>query len=280
MTRLAIVIDSTADLPTSIRDHPSIRRVSLRIDWDGRTYRDRVELDTATFYRRLRTTSSVPTTSSPPAAEFEGAYEDLLASHDAVISIHLGRELSGTWSTAQATATRIAPDRIRVVDSGQVSFPIGWLAAQALERAAAGAGLATIAEEIEARATMSRVVATLDTLEWLRRGGRIGRVAALAGTMLNLKPLLIIENGAVLPLERVRTRQAALRRLRDIVAELGPIERLGVLHGDAAESASGLVAELRMLHPDLTIDQAEISAVVGVHAGPGVVAIAYQLAGA
>lgn len=273
MPRLGIVTDSTADLSNALTSHPSVRVVPLRINWGEEVYRDRVELTPESFYGRLLAAPTLPTTSSPPVAAFEQAYADLLDAHDFVISIHLPAPLSATHSTAQTTAARVSAERIRVVDSGQISLPLGWLAEHALRLAEAGRDLNEITQELGELVPRFRLFATLDTLECLQRGGRIGRVAALAGTLLNLKPLIEIRQGQVLPLERVRTRPAAIRRLREMVLELGPVERLGVLHGHASEAAEELSLQLAAAYPNVDIEGGEISPVVGVHAGPGVVGV-------
>jgi DegV family protein with EDD domain len=275
---LAYVVDSTADLPEAVVSRRDVRTIPLRINWDDQSLRDRVDISTNEFYQRLRSSSSMPKTGAPPPGDFEQAYEELLTTHDGIVSIHLPGSLSGTYSAALAAAERIDARRIEVVEGGHVSLGLGWLA-----ECAAGAGdssddLAQAASAAREMVERVRLFAALDTLEFLKRGGRIGRVAALAGALLNVKPLLEIDNGQVLPLERVRSRGAALRRLRALTGEVGRLERIAVLHGDASESAEELSQALAEDFPSIPIERGEISPVVGVHAGPGIVGVTCILA--
>lgn len=245
----------------------------LQVHWDGKVYRDRVDLSTVDFYRLLRARSSVPTTSSPAPDDFERVYHGLLQGADGVISLHLGANLSATISVAEAAAERIGQGRVSVIDCRQISLCLGWAVERALDLAASGADLQAIGQQVRGMLPRLRLYATLDTLEWLQRGGRIGRLAGLAGSLLSIKPVLQVRDGEVLPVERVRTRAAALRRLGEIAADMGRPERLGVIHGDAASEAEDLRRRLEKDNPGRQVDQGEISAVIGVHAGPGVVGV-------
>jgi len=247
--------------------------VPLRVHWDGEVFRDRADLPTSDFYRLLRSRRSVPTTASPAPDDFERTYRDLLEDADSVISLHLGSKLSATYSVAQAAAERVGQGRVSVIDCGQISLCLGWAVERAVDLAAAGADRQTIDRQVCALLPRLRLYATLDTLEWLQRGGRIGRLAGLAGSLLSIKPVLQVRDGEVLPVERVRTRAAALRRLREIAAHLDRPERLGVIHGDAAAEADQIRRQLEGDSPGMHVDQGEISAVIGVHAGPGVVGV-------
>lgn len=275
MSRLAVVVDSTADLPTLVASSPSVKTVPLQISWDEEVLRDRVDITTAEFYTRLRSGSVLPKSSAPAPADFEETYANLLAKHDGIVSIHLPAPLSSTFSVATGSARRVDPDRIRVVEGGHVSLGLGWLAERALILGEQDVGLEQIAAEVLSLVPRIRLYATLDTLEFLQRGGRIGRVAALAGALLQVKPILQIRDGQVLPVERVRTRAAAIRRLAEIAIEAKPLERLAVLHGDAATSAADLETRLAPEFGGLSIERGEISPVVGVHAGPGVVGLVW-----
>ena len=273
MTGLAYVVDSTADLPEALASRSDVRTIPLRINWDNESLRDRVDISTDEFYRRLRSSRSLPRTAAPPPGDFEQAYEELLQDHSGIVSIHLPGSLSATYSGAVAAAERVSADRIKVVEGGHCSLGLGWLAERAAQKGDETGDLSQAAGVARALVPRVRLIAALDTLEFLQRGGRIGRVAALAGALLNVKPLLKIDDGQVLPLERVRSRGAAVRRLRELVGELGPIERIAVLHGDAAKSAGELSQGLAEDFPSISIEHGEISPVVGVHAGPGIVAV-------
>jgi DegV family protein with EDD domain len=272
---IAIVVDSTADLPETCIASDSVETVALRISWGDEVLRDRVDISTSDFYARLRTGAVLPKSSAPPIGEFEETYTELLQTHSGIISIHLPSGLSSTYSVATAAARQVAPEKIRVVEGGHCSLGLGWLAERALSMGGDGADLDTIVSDFTALVPRVRLYAALDTLEFLQRGGRIGRVAALAGALLQVKPILQIHDGQVLPVERVRTRAAAVRRLAEIAVEAGPLARLAVLHGDAAQTADELALRLTTMLPEVSIERGEISPVVGVHAGPGVIGLTW-----
>src|SRR5207248_734060 len=191
--------------------------------------------------------------------------------HDAVVSVNLAARLSGTYEVARRAAESVDPQRIAVVDSGSVSVCLGWLAEIAADLARQGAGLAEIVEHLEDVRGRVRILALLETLAFLQRGGRIGREAALAGTLLSVKPILSVKDGEVAPVERVRTMNGAVRRLVELAGAQGPVERLGVLHADSPANAHEVESLLKARHPEVSLDRGELGPVVGVHAGPGMV---------
>lgn len=278
MARIGVVTDSTADLPATSQSL-GIAVVPLVVNWDGQTYRDKIDLTTTDFYRRLRTSKTMPTTGAPSAGVFEQTFREQLEANDAVVCVTLASGLSATYDIARTIADSLAPDRIRVIESGSVSIGLGWLAELAARRAADGAALDAIAREVEARRSSVRVLALLDTLEYLKRGGRIGRAQALAGTLLNVKPIIAVRDGGVHPVERVRTRAAAVRRLVQLVRELAPLERVGVMHADAPVEADEVARLLEPHVPDISLDRGELTAVVGTHGGPGVIGVGVMLPG-
>lgn len=271
MPRIGVVTDSTADFSP---DNPARQRVGvvpLVVNWDGQTYRDKVDLTTADFYRRLRGSKSSPSTGAPSLAAFQEEYERQLGASEGVVCLTLSSKLSATYDMATQAAQQVAPDRIRVVDSKSITMGLGWLAQAASELAESGKSLDEVAAGVEALVPRVRIYFTLDSLEYLRRGGRIGRAQALAGTLLNVKPILSIGDGEVHPVERVRTLGAALRRIAELSSTLGPIERLAVMQGDAAESAAELERTLAERLPGVRVERGEIGTVLGTHGGPGVV---------
>ncbi len=277
MARIGVVTDSTAFLPADVRKSHEVPIVPLVVNWDGQSFRDTVDLSTAAFYQRLRGSRSMPTTGAPSLASFVAAYEKVLATCDAVVDVSLASKLSATYDVAVQAAQQVAPERIRVVDSGTLSICMGWMIQRALEMGEQGASLDEIVQTLEDMRARTRVYAALDTLEFLQRGGRIGRAQALAGTLLNVKPIIVIRDGEVHPLERVRTLNGAMRRMTEIVTSLGSLERLGVIDGDAPQPAAELERQLRTLMPNATIDRGELSSVLGTHGGPGVVGVGVLL---
>ena len=278
MSDIAVVTDSTADLPAALLARYPIAMVPLVVNWDGQTYRDKLDLSTAEFYRRLRTSRSLPKTGAPSLAAFESAFREQLEGHGGVICINLAAKLSGTFEVARRAAQTVDPTRIGVVDSGSVSICTAWLVELAAQSAEQGLELEAIVGQLEDARKRLRILALLETLEFLQRGGRIGRAAALAGTLLSVKPILSVKDGEVAPLERVRTMNGAVRRLVELVVGLGPVERLGVIDGDAAANAAEVARQLHAHFPDLAIDRGELGPVVGTHGGPGVVGIGILLA--
>jgi DegV family protein with EDD domain len=275
--RTGVVIDSTADLPEGAKGH-DIAVVPLVVNWDNETYQDKVGLTTDEFYRRLRVSRSTPKTGAPSLASFEATFRRQLERFEGgLVCVTLSSKLSGTHDIACQAAESVAPDKIQVVDSGNVTMATGWLAEQAAIMGESGASPREIADRLREIAPRLRVYAILDTLEFLKRGGRIGRAQALAGTLLNVKPIILIQDGEVHPVERVRTLGAATRRLVEIVSGAGPIERLAVLHGDALEHRNELERALQPHFPEMRFDRGEIGSVLGVHGGPGLFGVALQL---
>jgi DegV family protein with EDD domain len=275
---IGIVTDSTADLPPALQERFGLGVVPLVVNWDGQTFRDKIDLTTADFYRRLRTTKSLPKTGAPSLAAFEAVFREQLTQHSAVISLNLAARLSGTFDVARKAAESVDPRRISVIDSGSVSVCLGWLAEIAANLAQQGLEPGAIVEKLEDVRGRLRILALLETLEFLQRGGRIGRAAALAGTLLSVKPILSVRDGEVAPVERVRTMNGAMRRLVELIVAMGPVERVGVVDGDSAGHAGEVATQLRAHYPDLEIDRRELGPVVGTHGGPGVVGVGVLLA--
>jgi DegV family protein with EDD domain len=275
---LGVVTDSTADLSPEVQKRLGLAMVPLVVNWDGQTYRDKLDLTPSEFYRRLRTSKTLPKTGSPSLAAFETTFRDQLQEHDAVICLNLAAALSGTYEVARRAGESVDPQRIFVVDSGSVSVCIGWLAEQAVTLGNQGMPPDEIVARIEQTRGRLRVLALLETLTFLQRGGRIGRAAALAGTLLNVKPILSVRDGEVAPVERVRTMNGAIRRLVELVGAEGPLERLGVMHADAPANAAQVEDRLHARYPDLKVDRGELGPVVGTHGGPGVVGVGFLLA--
>jgi DegV family protein with EDD domain len=278
MSSIGVVTDSTADLSPEDQERLGVAMVPLIVNWDGQTYRDKLDLSPSDFYRRLRTSKSLPKTGAPSLAAFEATFREQLKQHDALICINLAAGLSGTRDVASRAAESVDPQRISVIDSGSVSVCIGWLAEMVVSLGNQGMPPAEIVEQVEEARGRLRILALLETLEFLQRGGRIGRAAALAGTLLSVKPILSVHDGEVAPVERVRTMNGAVRRLVELVGSAGPLERLGVMHADAPANAALVEDQLHGRFPDLNVDRGELGPVVGTHGGPGVIGVGFLLA--
>ena len=278
MPRIAVDTDSTADFPGDAQERLGIEMVPLTVVWDRDSFRDKLDLKIADFYALMRQRSTLPTTSAPSAGAFEETYERLLGQADHVISVHLAGKLSATLDVARSAAERVGGGRVSVVDSGQTTMCLGWLAMRAAELGAEDTEPAAIVRELESWVPRLRLYAVLDSLTNLQRGGRIGRAQALVGSLLNFKPLLLVKEGQVLPLERPRSRASAMRRIVDVAASQGRIQKIGVAEGDAPEIMEDLVRMVGERVPGVPIDRGEIGIVLGTHAGPGVFGVATLLA--
>lgn len=270
----AIVLDSTSDFPAARDRFPNMRVVPLYVRFGEESFRDQVEIAPHDFYERLRAAAALPTTSQPTPRDFLTAFEEL-CDYDRVYALHISAKLSGTFQSASLAAGEIAGDRIRVVDTETVSLAVAMLALAIQRRLARGTSDEEIAELIERFKRENRVVFTVSTLEYLQKGGRIGRAQALAGTLLNIKPILSIAGGEVVPIGKVRGRQRALEELARVFAEESPDGaglRTAVAHADAPEWVDVLTDLVHKVRPQAQIELVEsLGAVVGAHAGPGAV---------
>ncbi len=277
---VSVVTDSTADIPASLLAGTGITVVPLNVHFGDEVYRDRLDLDDAAFFERLKRSPVLPTTSQPSVGAFEEAYRPLLTSGHEIISIHLSAKLSGTVSSAQTAAAGLAPQYVSVIDSQAISMALGFLALMAAEMAQHGHLRETIVSALHTLIPCTRLVAALDTLAYVQRGGRIGKAQALLGSILNVKPLVTLEGGEVEPLGRARSRPQAIDRMIEVLNGAGTLRRLAVLHGDALGDAGLLRDRLAPRYPGLDIPVAQIGPVVATHAGPGVLGLTYVVASA
>lgn len=275
MSPVCVVTDSTCDLPARVVDDLAISVVPLNVHFGTDTYRDHVDLTPRDFYRRLVSFDGLPTTSQPPVGVFQGVYRQLGEAGNDIISIHLSSKLSGTYASALAAAQSLPELRINVVDSQSVSIGIAWPVMTAAEAALRGEGLDAVARRVCDVIPRVRLFAVLDTLEHLRRGGRIGKTSAFIGALLHVKPLIQVKEGEVTPVEKVRTKRQALRRLVEITLQHGSLERLGVAHGMAQEEAEFVVEQLSAQYPRDGLLLSEIGPVIGTHAGPRVLGASF-----
>jgi fatty acid kinase fatty acid binding subunit len=269
----AIVLDSTADFPQAPQRFPNWRVVPLYVRFGAESYRDYVELSPHDFYERLRTSAELPTTSQPTPGDFLATYEDLSA-YDRVYSLHLSGDLSGTYASATTAAEELGGGKVRTIDTGTASAAVAMLGFAIQRRLERGTTDDEIQELIARYGEKAHLIFTVDTLEYLRRGGRIGRAAAWAGNLLNVKPMLTIKR-EVIPLKRVRGNQKAVQFfVHEFTAssEDKPSLRVGIAHAEAPDRARQLEKMVRGERPQAQIEiVTDLGAVVGTHAGPGTV---------
>jgi DegV family protein with EDD domain len=268
----AIVLDSTADFPEAPQRFSNWRVVPLYVLFGDQSYRDYVELAPAEFYARLRTSEQLPTTSQPTPGDFLKTYEEL-GDYERIYSLHISSALSGTYQSATTAAEQIG-DKVRTVDSESASAAIAMLGLAIQQRLERG----TTDDEVEALVVRYReqaqLIFTVDTLEFLRRGGRIGRANAWAGQLLHVKPILTIER-EVVPLKRVRGNQKAMQEFVSAFTSTThdtPTLKVGIAHADAPDRARQLEKMVHAERPQAEIEVVTtLGAVVGTHAGPGTV---------
>jgi DegV family protein with EDD domain len=274
-----VVTDSTADLTVEQAAALGVTVVPLLVRFGDEVFEDRVTLPTSEFYDRLLRSTVMPATSQPSPGAFAAAYQPLLDDGADIISLHISAALSGTFNAANIARAQLDPARITTVDTRQASFGAQTLVREAVRSAGQGASLAEVAAGVEALIPSVRIVATVDTLEYLRRNGRIGRVAALLGGLMALKVLITVSDGIVVPLDKVRTRARSLQRVQQLIEAdapfYGPV-LVGHTHDPAAGEA--LVAALQTRFPEQEVLLCEVGPAIGAHAGPGTVGAGYILA--
>ena len=270
----AIVVDSTADFPDAQDHYPNWRVVPLYVNFGTESYKDGVDLTAAQFYERLRTSPELPTTSQPTPGDFLAAYEEL-SSYERILSVHIAANLSGTIQSAGTAAEQLGDGRVRTIDSKSASVATAMLATAIQRRLERGTTDEEIDALVERYLREHGLLFTVDTLEFLARGGRIGRAKAFAGQLMNVKPILSIREGEVIPVKRVRGNRKAFQEFVDAVTEQTqdvPGLRVGIAHADAPERMVQIEKMVRHLRPQATIEmETMLGAVIGAHAGPGTV---------
>lgn len=274
---IRVVTDSSCDLPQSLVDALRIEIVPLTIRFGDEELVDREELSTDEFWHRLEHSKLLPETAAPSAGAFEAKFRELLArGATGIVCINLSSHLSATMQAAQVAAAAVSNDiPVQVIDSQSASMGLGNLCLTAARRAADGDSLEAIVQEVVNRRDRTKLFATLDTLEFLKRGGRVGNARALLGTVLSIKPVLEIREGVVEEAGKVRTRSKALKLLAAKASE-GKIEHLAVLHGNAPD-VDELLALLEPVFPRDDIITGIVGPVIGTHAGPRVIGVTYQV---
>jgi DegV family protein with EDD domain len=271
----AVVLDSTADLPEAPERYPNFRVVPLYVLFGQESFKDYVEITPQRFYERLQTEPELPTTSQPTPGDFLATFEELAPRYERIIALTISSTLSGTYGSAQAAAEMLGGGKVRVIDSGTVSASLGLLAIGVQHRLERG----TTDDEIDAFVDYYQrehhLLFTVNTLEYLAKGGRIGRAAAFAGNLLNVKPILAIRDGEVIPLKKVRGNHKAFAEFREQFVSTttdSPNLKVGIAHAAAPERLQALRELVEHERPHAQIEIATtLGAVVGTHAGPGTV---------
>ncbi len=279
MAGVRIVCDSTADLEQDFREAHEVRVVPLKVIFGDEVFEDGVTIHPSDFYARMRSSTVHPRTSQPTPAEFEAAFRELSADGSSIVCTTISSEMSG--SLASATQARAAlPDRdIRVIDTLSVSVGHNAAVRSAIAAAEAGAGPDAVVAAVQTVLDTQQILFTVETLEYLRRGGRIGGARALVGSILDIKPILEIRGGAIEPVDRARTFGRALDRIVGTITEAAKKwggANVVVGHADKADVAAGLAERMRPLTGGGELRIIDVGPVVGAHAGPGAIGIGFR----
>jgi len=271
---IKIVVDSACDLPEALVKENDITVIPLYINAGGKAYLDGVDLSRQEFYRRMPGFNPPATTAAPGPEVFCQVYERLAREGaSGIISIHISSGLSSLVDSARQGAAITTAVPVTVLDSQQLSMGIGFLALTAARAAARGSSMAEIEALVEEKIRRTHVFAALDTLEYLKRSGRMNSITSLLGNLLQIKPILRMYRGRPTS-EKVRTRRRAVERLLAILQSLGPVEEAALLHANTLERAEDLLRQTSALLPGINIVRSEISPVLGAHIGPGVIGFA------
>ena len=266
---IRIVTDSSSDLPPELADQWNIAVVPCNVVIGDVSYRDGVDLMPEEFFQRLPNSSRLPTTSQPTVSDFQPVYQELLEQGHQVISIHVSGRLSGTVnSAAQAKAALGESSPVEIIDSQLASIALGLVALRAARLASQGESYLEVSEEVRQILPLTQCILALDTLEYLQKGGRIGKAQAFVGSMLSVKPILKLERGEVQPLERPRNLNRASRRLADLARQYAPLQQLAVIYSTEPERAADLKASLADLVPESETVTARFGPALGTYVGP------------
>ncbi|MBC7232232.1 MAG: DegV family protein [Chloroflexi bacterium] len=279
MVKAAIITDSSSDIPPDLAQALDIRIIPLKILFGAKVFHDRVDITPHEFYRRLRESKTLPTTSQPSAGDFVQIYQEVSRSAESIVSIHISGALSGTIESAHMAKTQMGESiPISIVDSRSTSMGLGFMVLAAARMAANGSSAPEIVAHVQKLIPRMNVLFVVDTLEYLHKGGRIGGAKRLLGSVLSIKPLLHLHDGQVDVLEQTRTKRGALTRLLEVVAERIGTARgvhMAIVHAEVPQEAMALREEIERRFPCQELYVLDLSPVLGVHTGPGVIGVAF-----
>ncbi len=267
---IKIVTDSTSDLPQALADELGITIVPLYVMFGNQTYRDRINISETEFYEKLVNSPVHPTTSQPGPQDFAEVYSELAKDADGIISVHISSKLSGTCNSAlQAKEMVTAGCPIEVIDSNNVSMGLGLIAIGAAGIAASGKDFQQAVNEVRQLVPKTHVWAMFDTLKYLAKGGRVGRAKALMGSVLNIKPILAVKDGEMVPATKARSREKGVDLLYDYAGKFSEIEDMAVMYTTTLDEAEALADRMGAIFERSRIKIGRLGPALGVHAGPG-----------
>lgn len=271
--KVVVVTDSGSDLPASLRNQYEIEVVPLTVTFGNESFVDGVDITPAEFFNRLESEKDLPKTSQPSSASFAETFRSVIDRGMDVVCVNLSSGLSGTFNSARIAAEEVDPTRIRVVDSLAATMQFGWIVVEAARAAATGADIDAV--ERAAKSTIGRAncFAVLKTLDYVYKGGRIGRASHMVGSALGIKPILNFIDGLLTPVERVRTWKKALARATELATEAGKVTDIAVLHANNREDADATAEKLQQRFPEANILVDWVGSTIGTYAGPGAIGI-------
>lgn len=270
-----IVTDSTCDLPRDLVERYGVTVVPLFVRFGAQTYLDGVDLSADEFYHKLTGGGVLPSTAAPPPGVFTETYKKFLSQGHQVLSLHISSKLSATYSAALNGKDQLGPGKtVEVIDTLSVSMGLGLLVMEAARAVQAGSQLADVAGLIRSHMLKMRLYGAFDTLEYLHKGGRIGKASAMFGSLLNLKPMVVVRDGEVHPLERVRTRAKAVNRLVELAAEANAGE-IAIMHATTPGDQDDLTRRIDGAVPGKALVKAQFGPVLGTYTGPGILGVAF-----
>ena len=273
-----IVTDSTSDLPEEIAKELGVTVVPLSVFFGEQAYKDGVEITREQFFERLTSGNDVhPHTSQPSAEDFVAVYKELIGQGHEVVSVHVSDKMSGTMNSARLAQAEMPDAKIELVDTGLAALALGLVVKFTAEAANAGKSFDEVVAAAKEGAANTRCYFVPATLEFLQKGGRVGKASAIIGGLLAIKPILSVIEGEVHPFTKVRTESKAVAKLKEIATEGGPYAEVGIIHEGQSETAKALMEHLKGLS-DKPVVSGQIGAVVGVHTGPGVIGMALRKA--
>ena len=272
---IKIVTDSTADIPAKLAEELGITVVPCYLRFGEEVYRDRVDISEDEFYERLLRDPVHPATTQPAPGDFVDVYEKLSKDADGIVSIHLTSKLSGTYNSAVLGKKEMeAKCPVEVIDTQTLTITFGMIVIEAAKMAKSGKSIKQIVDEVNNMIPRVHVLVLFDTLKYLAKGGRIGKAKAMLGSVLSIKPMLTVKDGELVPSGQARTRLKGIDRLVDFVKNAVDIEDLAVLYSTTPDEARVLVERISPIFPKERILLARLGPALGVHGGPGVLAIA------
>ncbi len=264
---IAIVTDSTADIPEELLVEYDIQMVNNYVIIDGKSLEDRKDITREQFYTTLPSLKQIPTTATAPSGVYQELYERLLTQgKDFILSIHISSQLSGILNAASAAANAFV-ERVKVIDSQNISMGLGFQVLAAADAARQGASVETILAMLVELRKRIKLIAMLDTLEYIHRSGRVSWARARLGELFRIKPFLEVLNGQVLSLGESRTYQKGFLRMVEILRRISPFEKLAILHTNAEDRAHQLIEEVKDILPE-HVYTVNVTTVIGSHVGP------------